>query len=111
MFDFLSPAQAADAAAPASAQGGGMMEIGILIFFFAIFYLLIWRPQAKRAKEHRTLVSGLGKGDEVVMSGGMMGKIVDLDDQTLTVKIAEGVQVRYQRHAVAQVLPKGTLKA
>lgn len=111
MLDLITSAFAADAAAPAAAQGGGMMEIGILIFFFAIFYLLIWRPQAKRSKEHRNLVAALSKGDEVVMSGGMMGKIVDLDDQTLTVKIAEGVQVRYQRHAVAQVLPKGTLKA
>lgn len=110
MFDLISTAHAADAATAVKPQGGGMMEIGILLFFFAIFYLLIWRPQAKRAKEHRSLVSSLGKGDEVVMSGGMLGKIVDLDDQYLTVKVAEGVQVRYQRHAVAQVLPKGTLK-
>lgn len=109
MFEVISTAYAADPATTA-AKGGGMMEIGILLFFFAIFYMLIWRPQAKRAKEHRTLVSSLGKGDEVVMSGGMLGKIVDLDDQYLTVKVAEGVQVRYQRHAVAQVLPKGTLK-
>lgn len=112
MFDFISTAYAADTAIPAApTQGGGIMEIGILLFFFAIFYLLIWRPQAKRAKEHRALVSGLGKGDEVVMSGGMLGKIVDMDEQYLTVKVAEGVQVRYQRHAVAQVLPKGTLKS
>jgi preprotein translocase subunit YajC len=112
MIELISTAQAADAATTGlGAQSGGMMEIAILLFFFAIFYLLIWRPQAKRAKEHRTLVSSLGKGDEVVMSGGMLGKIVELDDQYLTVKVAEGVQVKYQRHAVAQVLPKGTLKA
>jgi len=112
MFDLISSAYAADAAVSATpAKGGGMMEIGILLFFFAVFYMLIWRPQAKRAKEHRALVSGLAKGDEVVMSGGLLGKIVDLDDQYLTVKVAEGVQVKYQRHAVAQVLPKGTLKA
>jgi preprotein translocase subunit YajC len=112
MLELISTAHAADAATSiAGPQGGGMMEIAILLFFFAIFYLLIWRPQAKRAKEHRALVSGLGKGDEVVMSGGMLGKIVELDDQYLTVKVAEGVQVKYQRHAVAQVLPKGTLKA
>jgi preprotein translocase subunit YajC len=112
MIDLISTAHAADSSVPATpAQGGGFMEIGILIAFFGIFYLLIWRPQAKRAKEHRALVSGLAKGDEVAMNGGMLGKIVDLDEQTLTVKIAEGVQVRYQRHAVAQVLPKGTLKS
>lgn len=110
MLDLISSAHAADAV-PLAAKSGGMMEIAILVFFFAIFYLLIWRPQAKRAKEHRALVSGLSKGDEVVMSGGLMGKVVDLEDQTLTLKIAEGVQVRFQRHAVAQVLPKGTLKA
>ncbi len=109
MLDFIATAQAADAATPA--QGGGIMEIGILIFFFAIFYLLIWRPQAKRAKEHRDLVSSLAKGDEVVMSGGLLGKIADLDEQYLTVKAAEGVVLRFQRHAVAQVLPKGTLKS
>jgi preprotein translocase subunit YajC len=109
MLDFIATAQAADAATPA--KGGGIMEIGILIFFFAIFYLLIWRPQAKRAKEHRNLVTSLAKGDEVVMSGGLLGKIADLDEQFLTVKVAEGVQLRFQRHAVSQVLPKGTLKA
>lgn len=110
MFDIISTAYAADAAAPA-AKNAGIMEIGILLFFFAVFYMLIWRPQAKRAKEHRALVSALAKGDEVVLNGGMLGKITELDDQYLTVKIAEGVQVRYQRHAVAQVLPKGTLKS
>lgn len=108
MLDIIASAHAADAATPA--QGGGFMEIGILIFFFAIFYLLIWRPQSKRAKEHRELVSNLTKGDEVVTNGGMLGKIVELDEQFLTIKVSEGVQVRFQRHAISQVLPKGTLK-
>lgn len=108
MIEFISTAHAAtDAAAP---KGGGMVEIGILLFFFAIFYLLIWRPQAKRAKEHRNLVSSLAKGDEVVTNGGMLGKIADLDEQFISVKVADNVVVKYQRQAISQVLPKGTLK-
>ena len=110
MISIISSAHAADVPAAAQ-QGNGFLEIGILIFFFAVFYMLIWRPQAKRAKEHRNLISSLSKGDEVVMSSGMLGRITDLDDQYVVLAPSEGLSLRFQRQAVAQVLPKGTLKS
>lgn len=109
MIPFISTAHAADVAS-AAPQGSGFVEIGILVFFFAVFYLLIWRPQAKRAKEHRNLISSLAKGDEVVVAGGMLGRINDLDEQYITLKVSEGTAIRFQRQAVSQVLPKGTVK-
>lgn len=86
------------------------MEIAILIFFFAIFYLLILRPQTKRAKEHREMVGALDKGDEVVAGGGILGKVTDVTEQYITVKVDENTSLKLQRQAVSQVLPKGTIK-
>ena len=87
--------------------------MGMLFFvgMIVIFYFLLIRPQQKRAKEHRKLVEALGKGDEIVTNGGMLGKIVDISEQYLTVEIANNVQVKIQRHAISTVLPKGSLKA
>ena len=107
-MDFLiSSAYAQDAAA----QPGGLMQFLPLILIFAVFYFLLIRPQMKRAKEHRNLVSALSKGDEVVSNGGLLGKITDLDDSFVTLELAKGVEVRLQRHAVASVMPKGTIKS
>lgn len=92
---------------------GGMSVIGQVIFFagfILIFYLLIWRPQSKRAKEHKALMSGLDKGDEIVTSGGVAGKIIKVTDDFLVVEIADNVEVKVQKVAVAAALPKGTLK-
>lgn len=98
--------------APAAAPGGDPMT-GMLFFIgmIVIFYFLLIRPQQKRAKEHRKMVEALEKGNEVVTSGGILGKVVDVAEQYLTVEIADGVQIRVQRHAVSTVLPKGSLKA
>lgn len=107
-MDFLiANAYAQDAAA----QSGGLMQFLPLILIFAVFYFLLIRPQMKRAKEHRNLVSSLSKGDEVVSNGGLLGKITDLDDSFVTLELAEGVRVKLQRHAVATVMPKGTIKS
>lgn len=95
------------------AGGQGMSVIGQVIFFagfILIFYLLIWRPQSKRAKEHKALMSGLNKGDEVVTSGGIAGKITKVTDDFIVVEIADNVEVKVQKVAVATALPKGTLK-
>ena len=81
-----------------------------LILIFVIFYFLLMRPQIKRAKEHKKMVDSLSKNDEVVTSGGMLGRITRLDEQFVTVEIAEGVRVKVQRNAISAVLPKGTLK-
>lgn len=93
--------------------GQGMGVIGQVIFFggfILIFYLLIWRPQSKRAKEHKALMAGLDKGDEVVTSGGLAGRITRVTDDFIVVEIADNVEVRVQKVAVATALPKGTLK-
>lgn len=85
-----------------------------LIFFggmILIFYFILIRPQSKRAKEHREMVGGLAKGDEVVTSGGLLGKITEVGDQFITLEIADNVQVKVQKQAAANVLPKGSLKA
>jgi preprotein translocase subunit YajC len=82
----------------------------LLAGFVVVFYFLLWRPQAKRAKEQRNLIANLAKGDEVAMSGGLLGKITRLDDDFITLAIADNVEVKVQKNAVALVLPKGTLR-
>ncbi|MGB1440038.1 MAG: preprotein translocase subunit YajC, partial [Luminiphilus sp.] len=78
---------------------------------FAIFYFLLIRPQQKKAKEHKGMVEALNKGDEVITNGGLLAKITEVDDNFLTCKISQNVEVKIQRHAVTAVLPKGTLKS
>ena len=95
---------------PAAGQMGVMGQIIFFAGFILIFYLLIWRPQSKRAKEHKALMSGLNKGDEIVTSGGVAGKITKVTDDFLVVEIADNVEVKVQKVAVAAALPKGTLK-
>ncbi|GHB22745.1 preprotein translocase subunit YajC [Salinicola rhizosphaerae] len=109
MLDFLIPAAyAQDAGAPA---GGGIAQIVMLVGFVLIFYFLLWRPQSKRAKQHKQLVSNLSKGDEIVIGGGLMGRITEVTDDFISMEIAEGTVVNVQKGAVASVLPKGTLKS
>ena len=109
MSFFISDAVAE--AAPAAQQADPMTS---LIFFggmILIFYFILIRPQSKRAKEHRELVGGLSKGDEVVTNGGMLGKITGVGEQFITLEIAENTEIKIQRTSVATVLPKGSLKA
>jgi len=101
---FISNAYAQDAAA-----SGGIMQFLPLIVIFAVFYFMLIRPQMKRSKEHKTMVSTLSKGDEVVTTGGVLGKITKLSDSFITLQLAENVSVKVQRHAVANVMPKGTI--
>lgn len=79
--------------------------------FILIFYFLMWRPQSKRAKEHRNLVSSLSKGDEVITNGGIAGKINKVSEDFILLEIAEGVELKIQKVAIASALPKGTLKS
>lgn len=95
----------------ADAQPLSFFEPMLLVGFVAIFYFLIWRPQNKRSKAHRELVAGLGKDDEVVTSGGMMGTIVKVEEDMVRIRVADKVEVVFQRQAISTVLPKGTLKA
>ncbi len=98
------------AAAPAAGPAGTGMEWIFLVGFVVIFYLMIWRPQAKRAKEHKTLISSLNKGDEVVTSGGIVGKVTKVTDDYIAVEISDNVEIKFQKGAVVAALPKGTLK-
>lgn len=82
-----------------------------LILIFVVFYFLLIRPQTKRAKEHRKMVAELNVGDEVVTSGGVLGKITDAGDQFLRIEVAEGVELKIQRATVSAVMPKGTFKS
>jgi preprotein translocase subunit YajC len=98
-------------AAPAAPQDAGLMGFLPLIVIFILFYFLLIRPQMKRAKEHRKMVETLSKNDEVVTSGGLLGKIVDVEESFISVEIAEGVRVKVQKTAVTSLMPKGTAKS
>jgi preprotein translocase subunit YajC len=100
------------AQAPASGGGGDPMSLTIMmILMFVVLWFIMVRPQMKRAKEHKALVEGLQKGDEVVAGGGMIGRITKVSDAYVTLEIAENTEVVVQRSAVQTVLPKGTLKS
>lgn len=103
-------AEGAAGAAAGGQQGGSAFSMLFIVVMFVAFYFLLIRPQNKRAKEHRELVAKLGKGDEVVSNGGILGKITDVSENFVTVEIAEGVMVKIQRNAIQVVLPKGTIK-
>jgi preprotein translocase subunit YajC len=99
--------------APAAAGGDMMSSLGSmlpLVLMFVVLYFVMIRPQMKRQKETRNMLSALAKGDEVATAGGVLGKITEMGDQYITLEIANGVQVRMQRSAIVQVLPKGTVK-
>lgn len=106
-MDFLI----SSAYAQGEATQGGLMGFLPLILIFVVFYFMLIRPQMKRSKEHKNLVSQLAKGDEVVTNGGLLGRITDVSDSFITLEVADGVQVRVQRQAVANVMPKGTIKS
>jgi len=98
-----------DASAQAAGGGaGGMMSLLPMIALFVIFYFLLIRPQQKRQKEHKNMVAGLVKGDEVVTMGGVLGKIIAVDENFLTVEVAKGTEIRLQRMSVQAMMPKGT---
>jgi preprotein translocase subunit YajC len=89
---------------------GGLFQIGFIILIFVAFYFLLLRPQSKRQKEHRKMVEGLSKGDEVVTSGGMLGRVTDVGEQFLKVEVSDGVELKVQRSSVSTLMPKGTIK-
>ena len=110
-MSFLIPMAYAHSAAAATQPGGEFFQFALLGAFLVVFYLLVWRPQSKRAKENRNLITGLQKGDEVVTSGGVTGKVTKVADDFVMVEVADNIELRFQKQAVVAALPKGTLKA
>jgi len=92
-------------------QGGGLMSLLPLVAIFAVFYFLLIRPQQKRAKEHKAMTEALAKGDEVVTSGGTLGKITETGENFVSVEVASGVVIKVQRSSVQALMPKGTIKS
>ncbi|MFZ3219002.1 MAG: preprotein translocase subunit YajC [Rhodoferax sp.] len=100
--------------APVAAAGGDMqsslMSMLPLVLMFVVLYFVMIRPQMKKQKEHKAMIDAITKGDEVVTSGGMLGKVSKLGEGYISLEVASGVEVQVQRAAVVQVLPKGTIK-
>ncbi len=105
---FIASAHAQSGQPP---QGGELFQIVFLVGLFVLFYFIAIRPQRKRQKEHQEMVSKLSKGDEVVTSSGILGKITALDEHYMVLNVANNVDMKFQRVHVHAVLPKGTLKS
>jgi preprotein translocase subunit YajC len=107
LFVASAHAQTAEGAPP----GGDLFQIAFLVGLFVLFYFIAIRPQRKRQKEHAEMVSALGKGDEVITTSGILGKITSLDENYVVLNVTERVELKFQRSFISAVLPKGTLKS
>ena len=97
-------------AAGGAPAGGGMTPLIMMVVFVVIFYFLLIRPQQKKQKEHQAMLGKIAAGDEVVTAGGILGRVVEVGDQFLTLEIADNVRIKVQRFQVSSLVPKGTLK-
>lgn len=109
-MNWLIPAANAQTAA-GQPQGGEIIQLGMIVVLFVVFYFLIIRPQRKRQKEHDQLLGNLAVGDEVSTNAGILGKVRKIDEAYVVLKVAENVELKFQKAAILAVLPKGTLKA
>jgi preprotein translocase subunit YajC len=98
---------------PGGGLGGGGVapNIIILVVFIGVFYFLLIRPQQKRMKDQQAMLSRLASGDEVVTTGGILGRITEVNDTFITLEIADGVRIKVQKNQISQLMPKGTLKS
>lgn len=96
----------------AQAGGGeqGIASFLPLVILFVVFYLFLIRPQMKRQKEHGKMVKALAKGDEAVTTGGLLGRVTEVGANFVKIEIAKDTEVKVQKHAIAQIMPKGTMK-
>lgn len=100
-----------DAYAQASAPGGTDYAGFIFpVLILVVFYLILIRPQSKRQKEHKQMMEGLVKGSELVTNGGLLGKVVSVDENFVKIEVADNVQVQIQRSAIGSLMPRGTYK-
>jgi len=96
--------------AQTTATGDSLTSLIPLVILFVVFYFLLIRPQTKRVKEHKKMVESLAKGDEIVTTGGLLGKIINLGENFVAIEVAPNIEVKVQRYQVAAVMPKGTMK-
>jgi preprotein translocase subunit YajC len=94
-----------------ASPGGQFAPLLMMVVFIAIFYFLLIRPQQKKAKEHQAMVQRLSVGDEVVTSGGILGKVIEVGESFVTLEIADGVRIKVQKFQIGSQMPKGTLKS
>jgi preprotein translocase subunit YajC len=109
-FRVFIPSAFAQASTPSIGGDAGLMGFLPIILMFVLLYFLMIRPQMKRAKEQKAMIDALQKGDEVVAAGGLVGKIVELNEHYATLEIAAGTEIKVQRGSVGLLLPKGTIK-
>lgn len=109
MSFFISNAVAASAGQ--AAGGDSTFSLVMIVAMFALAYFMLIRPQNRRAKEHREMLSKLQKGDEIITSGGILAKVLHIGEQYTKISISEGIEITIQRHAITAILPKGTLKS
>ena len=110
-MDFFISNAHAQAAGGAAAAPNPIMSFLPLIILFGIFYFMLIRPQMKRAKEQRSMIAALAKGDEVLTGGGLLGRIDEIAEQFVVLEVSPGITVMMQKQAISAVLPKGTLKS
>jgi preprotein translocase subunit YajC len=110
LLNFIVSPAYADAAA-AQPAGGGMSLFVMFGVFILFMYFAIWRPQSKRAKDHRTLLSSIAKGDEVITAGGILGRVSKVTDQYLVLALDDNVEITIQKSSITGALPKGTMKS
>ena len=110
MFISEAFAQTAPAAAAAASDSSSLLSLAPLALMFVVLYFIMIRPQMKKQKEHKAMIQALAKGDEVVIGGGVIGRVAKLGDSFVHVEVANNVELQVQRGAVIQVLPKGTFK-
>jgi preprotein translocase subunit YajC len=109
-MDFFIETAHAQAAGGAT-SGGGLQMIVFMGLFFVVFYFLLIRPQNKRAKEHKAMLAALAVGNEVVTTGGILGKVTEVSENFVSIEIASGVVIKVQRTQVAGLMPGGTIKS
>ena len=93
-----------------NSTGGTFLGFLPLVVIFIVFYFLLIRPQSKKQKEHKEMISSLIVGNEVITAGGILGRIVEIKEQYVHIEISEGVRVKVQRHTIGALMPKGTFK-
>jgi len=113
IHDFLTffITDASAATAPPSQQGGSFSFVLMTAVLILFMYFVMWRPQSKRARDHRNLVTALAKGDEVITAGGILGRVSKVTDSYIILALTEHVEIAVQKSAIVNALPKGTIKS